>query len=437
MFTGLPRLIQHTKKRSLMKNPTTPDATNVAPEHKPQGKTGRALALIFFVMLMDVMGISLLSPVAPQIVLRFSNEALMVTMVTMIYASGQFIAAPLIGKLGDRYGRRPVLLISLFGQALGYLIFGLGGSLWVLFLGRLIGGITAGNLSTASAYIADVSKPGERSKNFAIISTAWSMGLILGPAMGGIFGQFSLETPAYVAAALAFLNVLMGIFLLPESLPKGKRDTSPMRLRDYNPIVAIIDMARKPGLGLLLLVNALFSFAFNGVNSTSALFVIQKFAAQTWEISLLLILGGVSIAVSNTFMVPRWVPAFGEKTSGVASLVGLSVFYVAIFFAPLLWLVFPLNMLASSMNAFIFPTLTTLSADRVAHHEVGLLMGVTSAVGSLMNIFGPLWAGLIYDHVMVGAPYWMGAIVLVLAALMLTRAASKPNVLNKAVGDLT
>ncbi|OGO25991.1 MAG: hypothetical protein A2136_08735 [Chloroflexi bacterium RBG_16_54_11] len=372
-------------------------------------------------MLMDVMGITMLSPVAPQIVLRYSSEAVVVTLITIVYACGQFIASPLIGKLGDRYGRRPVLLVSVLGQSLGYLIFGLGGSLWILLLGRLIGGITAGNLATAGAYIADVSKPEERSKNFTLIGTAWSLGLILGPALGGLFGQISLETPAFVAAAVAFVNVLLSFFLLPESLPLEKRHSLALSLRDFNPVIAISDMARKPGLGKLLLVNALFSFAFNGIASTSALFVIQKFFAVTWQISLLMILAGVSVAASNTFIVPRVIPRVGERISGTLSLVGLAIFYSAIFFAPFFWLVYPLNMLVSMMNSFIFPVLTTLSANRVDPQEMGTLMGVTSAVGSLMNVFGPLWAGVVYDNVMLGAPYWMGALIVVLAAWILSQ----------------
>jgi DHA1 family tetracycline resistance protein-like MFS transporter len=387
--------------------------------------TKRALGLIFFIMLMDIIGITILNPVAPFIVRKYSDEALMVTMVTIVYAGGQFVAAPLMGKLGDRYGRRPVLLTSLAGQGIGYLIFGFSGSLGVLFLGRLVGGITGGNLSTAAAYIADVSKPEERSKNFALIGTAWSLGLILGPAAGGLFGQFSLQTPAYLAAVLSILNVLLGIFILPESLPKEKRDTTPMRFRDFNPIESIFEMARKPSLGWLLLVTSLFNFAFNGINSTSALFVIQKFGAQTWQVSLLMMLAGGSIALVNTFLVPRWMPRFGEKTAGVASLLGLALFNTSIFFVPVLWLVYPLNMLVSGSSSFTFPSLTTLSIDCIPHREVGLLMGVTTAISSLMNIFGPLWAGLVYDHVMVGSPFWMGAAILVIAGLMLTRAVPK------------
>jgi MFS transporter, DHA1 family, tetracycline resistance protein len=389
--------------------------------NKTNFSTKGSLALIFFIMLMDVSGITILNPVAPYIVRQFSNEALMVTMITIIYAAGQFIAAPLMGKLGDRYGRRPVLLISILGQGLGYLIFGLGGSLWILFLARFIGGITGGNLSTATAYIADISKPEERSKNFTLIGMAWSLGLILGPAAGGLFGQLSLQTPAYTAAGLSLLNVLLGIFLLPESLPKDKRETAPMRVRDFNPVAAIADMARKPGLGQLLIVTSLFNFAFNGINSTSAVFFIQKFSAKLWQISALTMLAGASIALANTFLVPKWIKQFGEKTSGSYSLLGMAVVNIIIFFMPLFWPIFLLNTLISAMSSFTFPALTTLSADRVQHREVGLLMGVTTGLGSLMNVFGPLWAGLVYDHVMPGSPFWMGALILAAAGIMLAQ----------------
>ncbi len=359
------------------------------PASRPFNKKG-ALGLIFVIMLMDIIGITVLNPVAPYLVRRYDERALMVTMITMIYAAGQFIAAPLMGKLGDRLGRRPVLLFSIAGQGAGYLIFGLGGSLWVLFAARLVGGITGGNLSTAAAYIADVSAPEERSKNFAMIGTAWSLGLILGPAAGGLMGTLALEAPAYIAAVLSFVNVAVGFFLLQESLPKDRRDSTPMRGADLNPIVAIVDMARKPGLGWLLVVTSLFNFAFNGINAVGALFVIDKFHAVTWQVSVMLMLGGGTIAVCNSLLVPRWVPRFGEKTTGAVSLLGMAVFDVAIFLVPSLWLVILISMAVSAMSSFTFPTLTTLATDRVSHSEVGLLLGVTTAIGSLMNILGPL-----------------------------------------------
>ena len=404
-------------------------------ENQKNLHTKSALGLVFFIMLMDIVGLLVLSPVAPFIVRRYSNEALMVTMITVIYAAGQFFAAPLMGKLGDRYGRRPVLLVSLLGQGIGYIIFGMGGALWVLFLARLVGGITGGNLSTATAYIADISRPEERAKNFTLIGIAWSLGLILGPAVGAVFAQISLAAPALAAAVLSFMNLLLGIFLLPESLPKERRETTPMRTRDFNPIVAIFEMARKPGLGWLLLVTCLFNFAFNGINSIATLFMIQKFEAQSWQVGLLLTLGGVALATVQFLLVQKLVRRFGEKLIAIASLVGQAAGNLAIFFSPVFWLVFPLNMINSATSGFTFPTLTTLNTNRVLPREVGMLMGVTTALGSLMNIIGPLWAGAVYDHVMPGAPYWMGAVIFVLAAVILRRPAPETRA-EKAAQEL-
>jgi DHA1 family tetracycline resistance protein-like MFS transporter len=421
----------------LGKNPNQGEPSASSPSVNQATRKG-SLALIFFVMLMDIIGITLLLPVAPKIVLRFSDSAVMVTMITVIYAGGQFFAAPLLGKIGDRVGRRPVLLLSMVGQAVGYIVFGVGGSLWMLLLGRLIGGITSGNLSTANAYIADVSKPEERSKNFAMISTAWSLGLILGPMLGGIFGQLSLEAPAFVAGGVSLLNAVLGFFLLPESLPKERREHAPLRLRDSNPIASIFDMARKPGLALLLLVTALFSFAFNGNSSISALFLIEKFNAATWQVSLLMVGAGLAIALSNTFLVPRWMPRFGERVTGIGSLLGLALASTGIFFAPIIWLVLLINMIFGATSAFIFPSLQILSIDHVSPREVGQLLGVTSAVGSLMNIFGPLWAGFVYDRVMMGSPYWMGAILFIITAFMLfrTQPRTKRETLTADVAEL-
>ena len=191
--------------------------------------TRRAFGLIFFIMLMDIVGLSILVPVAPYIVREFSNDALMVTMLTVIYAGALFVSAPILGKISDRVGRRPVLLVSVFGSAMGYFIFGIGGALWVLFLSRLIDGITGGNLSTAAAYIVDVSKPEERAKNFTLIGMAYGLGFIVGPAVGGVLGQISLNAPLFAAGVISLFSVALIYFTLPESLSKERRETKPLR----------------------------------------------------------------------------------------------------------------------------------------------------------------------------------------------------------------
>lgn len=388
----------------------------------------RALGLIFFIMLMDIIGLSILGPVAPYIVKRYSGDALMITLLTVIYAGAQFFAAPALGKISDRAGRRPVLLWSVFGSAIGYFIFGIGGALWVLFLSRLIDGVTGGNLSTAAAYIADVSRPEERAKNFTLIGMAYGLGFILGPALGGALGQVSLDAPVLAAGLVSLVSVGLIYFLLPESLPVTKRETVPLRLRDFNPFVSIAELARKPGLGLLLLVSALFYFSFYGMNSTLAVFVVDKFSVQPWQIGLLFVIAGIATTIMQATVVRRLMPVYGEKRLGLFSLSGNALGALLVCLAPLMWMLYPIIFVQSLAVSFIFSALSTLAANRVADHEQGQLAGVSAAVYGLVAALGPLWAGVVYDHVMPGAPLWMGAILLAIACLLMARVTVKAHV---------
>ncbi len=388
--------------------------TNISPTAKK-----RALALIYFIMLMDVVGISILFPVSAYIVQRYSQDALMVTMLNVLYAAAQFVGAPILGQLGDRWGRRPVLLASVFGSAIGYLIFGLGGALWVLFLSRIIDGFTGGNMSTASAYIADVSAPEERAKNFTLIGLAWGVGLVLGPALGAVFGQINLVAPTFVAAALSLLSLLLGFFWLPESLPVEQRERAPIRLNDLNPLVAIRGMARKQGLGLLMIVLCIFNFAFSGIGSIETLFMIQRFTAEPWQVGVRLTLIGIILILGQATLIPWIVSKYDEKHVAVGAFFLQAAGVLLAFLNPFFLLFYVITIFTSFASGFIFPTLTTLTSNKVSPNEQGQLMGVTTAIASLANIFGPLWAGLVYDHVMPGSPYWMGAIFYAIAAFVL------------------
>jgi DHA1 family tetracycline resistance protein-like MFS transporter len=405
------------------------------PNHSQKTPQG-ALGVIFCIMLMDIIGINILYPIAPYLVKRYSDEALMVTMLTVIYAAAQFFAAPVLGKLGDRYGRRPVLVLSVLGAAIGYVVLGIGGALWVLLLARLIGGITAGNLSTASAYLADVSTPQNRARNFGLIGVAWGVGLIVGPALGAVLGQIDLSAPAFVAAALSFVNMLLAIFLLPESLPKERRESSRLRANDLNPFASIMALARLPTLGHLFLALCLFNFAFNGINSTQTLFLIDKFAIQPWQLGSQMVVGGITVAVVQALLVQRCVSRYREKPIAVASLVGQVFSALAVFFAPVFWLIYPLTVLNSTLSTFTFPTIGTLASNSVSPREQGILMGVTTALGSLMSVLGPLCAGVIYDRVMRGSSYWMGAVVFALAAFTLYRRRSDGIQITSSEGQM-
>jgi MFS transporter, DHA1 family, tetracycline resistance protein len=384
--------------------------------------TKRVLRLIFFIMLMDIVGMSIIFPVAPYIVQRYSSDALMVTMLTVIYAGAQFFAAPALGKISDRVGRRPVLLASVFGSAVGYFIFGIGGALWVLFLSRLIDGITGGNLSTASAYIIDVSRPEERTKNFTLLGMAYGVGFILGPALGGVLGQWSLNAPVYLAGSIFLVSTALVYFLLPESLPVESRAKSGLRLNDFNPFASVAQMVFKPGLGLILLIVALFNFGFDGVNSVIGIFIKNKFMASPLTLGLLFVFVGIATAFVQGALIERLVPRFGEKRMAFVGLLGSVIGWPLIMLTPALWMLFPVTFLQSGITGFIWATTGAMAAALVHEHEQGQLAGVNVALAGLMSMLGPLWAGAVYDQVGPNAPFWMGSLILLLACLLLGRA---------------
>jgi predicted MFS family arabinose efflux permease len=248
---------------------------------------------------------------------------------------------------------------------------------------------------------------------------AYGLGFILGPALGGLLGQVSLSAPVYTAGAISLISVALIYFLLPESLPVEKRETAPLKASDFNPFISIGTMGRKPGIGLLLLITALFNFSFDGINSILSVFVVDKFTAQPWAIGALFVVTGVATAIMQGTLVRTWLPKFGEIRMGMISLLGEGVGAVLIFFAPAFWMLFPIAFIQSMVLSFIFSALSTLAANRVSEREQGQLAGVSAAVNGLVAALGPLWAGVMYDHVMAGAPLWMGAIILGVACLLL------------------
>jgi MFS transporter, DHA1 family, tetracycline resistance protein len=386
-----------------------------------QQTTKRVLRLIFFIMLMDIVGMSIIFPVAPYVVQRYSNDALMVTMLTVIYAGAQFFAAPALGKISDRVGRRPVLLISVFGSAIGYFIFGLGGALWVLFLSRLIDGITGGNISTASSYIIDASKPEERTKNFTLLGMAYGLGFILGPALGGVLGQWNLNAPVYLAGSIFLISTALVYFLLPESLPVERRAQSRLRLNDFNPFASVAQMLFKPGLGMILLIVALFNFSFDGVNSVLGVFIKNKFTTSPLTLGLLFVFVGIATAFVQGTLIERFVPRHGEKRMALVGLLGSVIGWPVIMLTPMLWMLFPVTFFQSGITGFIWATTGAMAAGYVQEHEQGQLAGVNVALAGLMSMLGPLWAGAAYDHLTPNAPFWMGSIILTFACLLLGR----------------
>jgi len=384
-----------------------------------------ALAYIFSVILLDLVGMTILFPVTAFIMRQYSSDALMVSLMTASYAAAQFVGAPILGKLSDRFGRRPVLLISILGSAIGYFLFGIGGALWVLFLSRLIDGLTGGNISTASAYIADITPPEKRAKNFALVGIAFGLGFVLGPALGGVLSQISLAAPAYASGGLSLLSAVTGFFILPESLPVEKRSKGAFRWSELNPFSAILELLRRPGLGSLLIAQSIFLFVFNGNNSILPVLMIDRFGALPGNIALLIAAGGVVNIIVQGGLVGRLAPRFGEKNLTAASLAIHAAASIVIVFISQFWMMFPTILFSSIGNALFWPTIGALLANSVSPEEQGKLSGVSTALSGLTSMFGPLWAGSVYDTVSPAAPYAIGAALVALAFLGLVR--SRPD----------
>lgn len=383
---------------------------------------------IFLTVFIDMLGVGILIPVSPFLVQQYRNDALTVGLLSVSYSVFQFLAGPALGVLSDRFGRRPVLLLSLFGTAVGYFVFGFAGSLIVLFLARILDGITGANISTAQAYIADISKPEDRSKNFGLIGAAFGLGFIIGPALGGLFSQISLQAPAFFAGGLSLFNVALGYFILPESLPAERRDSSPITLARLNPFGSLTRAFAVPSTATLLLATFAFNFAFAGLQSNFSLFTFSRFGWGPGENAVLFAFLGVIGVIMQGMLVRRMVPRFGDRKLAIVGLALQALMYAALAFAPQAWMLYPVVGLISAGSAISTPTLTGMVSNTVSFREQGMILGVTQSVNSLTRVFGPLWAGAAFDYISPTAPYWTGAIWIVAALLIVltTRVAPRP-----------
>jgi DHA1 family tetracycline resistance protein-like MFS transporter len=278
--------------------------------------------------------------------------------------------------------------------------------------------------------LVDVSKPDELANAFALVGMAWGIGLVLGPALGGVLGQINLRAPAFFSAALALTNLGVSFFYLPESLPRERRETRPMRAGDFNTFQSIGAIGRLPGLGALLVVTCLFNFGFGGMNSTETLFVIRRFAALPWQVGLMTMSAGIAIAVVQALLVKRLSVALGEIVLASVCMLILVAGSVGMVITPVFVLVFPIVIIRSAASGFIFPILSTVTTRRVPATERGVLMGVNTALGGLMGIFSPIAAGLIYDHWSPGAPYLFATLFYIGAALLLIKQKNTTNLVK-------
>jgi DHA1 family tetracycline resistance protein-like MFS transporter len=373
-----------------------------------------------FTVFLNAMGFTVISPVLPFVVRQYLSDpgslGAVVGWLTAIYAICQFIAAPGLGVLSDRFGRRPLTLLCLLGSAVGYLIFGIGGALWVLFLSRIIDGLTGGNFSILTAYLGDVTRPEQRGKLFGQIGGMAGVGFIVGPVIGGLAANLSYSAPLYLAAAILFANTIWGFFAMPESLAHGQRTTH-LRLGDLNPLTqlrAIFGIAR---LRWLLVTGLCYYFPFAMFTTELAVLAVNKLAWTPGDIGLALLLVGCIDIVMQGGLSGKLIPRFGEIRLTIAGLICEAVGYVlvgAVAFVP-----HPALLLAGIFffafgSGLLEPALGALTSMAASSREQGIVQGGNQALRSLTQIAGPLLAGVLYIQFGGAAPYWLGAAVLLL-----------------------
>lgn len=370
-------------------------------------------------------GFTLIIPVLPFSVARYvaaPDVAFCVSFILAVYALCSFIAAPVLGSVSDRFGRRPVVLISLCGSALGFAVFGFGGALWVLVLGRIIEGLTAGSISALYAYVADTHCPAERGPAFGMLGAAGGLGFMLGPVLGGVLGQMSLSAPLYGAAVLALLNAVLVHFCMPESHPPEKRSAR-LQLGHFNALGQLKNVLRERRLRVLFAV--VFCFAFGSTVLQSNLAVMLKDLLSFNPAGIGLVLAGIGVMdiVSQGLAAPRLLPRFGERRVASAGLLINGLGLVAL--ALLAWYpILPLLVCGIAMFTFgdgLFqPSASALIANAALAGRQGEVQGANQAQQSVARMVGPFASAGLYG-LAAGAPYAVAALVVLLAAWVQSR----------------
>lgn len=400
-----------------------------------------ALGFIVVTLFLDVLGLGLVVPILPRLVERFVGDdptegAFYVGLLTATYAVMQFFFSPIMGSVSDRFGRRPVLLVTLFGQVCDYLLLAFAPTLGWFFVGRVIAGIGGASMGTAAAYIADVSPPEKRAQNFGLIGVAFGLGFIAGPLMSAVLGTVelplpfglhleALRTPFLVAGGFTLLNALWGLFVVPESLaPENRR---PFTFARANPFGTLRSLTRYPAVMGLAVVWLVIGLAQRGLESTWVLFTEYRFHWGVRETGLSLATVGVSAVFAQSVLIRRIMPALGERKTLVLALSVGACGYAAYGLVTQGWMLYVV-LLVASLGGLAGPATQGLLSKAVPPSEQGMLQGGLLAVGSLSAVVGPplatnLFGYFISDRAPVrlpGAAFFSSA-ALALVALFLAR----------------
>lgn len=392
------------------------------------GKRTPAIGFIFITLLIDIIGFGIIIPVMPRLIAELkhvdiSSASQYGSFLTSVYAIMQFFFAPLIGNLSDKYGRRPVLLFSLFGFAVDYLFLSFAPTYGWLFVGRLVAGITGASFTTAAAYIADVSTPETRAKNFGLIGAAFGLGFIIGPVIGGELSHFGLRAPFYFAGCLTLLNWLYGYFILPESLSKENR--RPFDWKRANPVGSLLHLKKYPAISGLIFSLLFIYLASHAVQSNWSYFTMYRFKWSEQMVGRSLGMVGILVALVQVVLIRILNPKIGNEKSVYSGLVLYSLGMLLFAFASQGWMMF-VFLVPYCLGGIAGPALQAILAGHVPPNEQGELQGALTSIMSLTAIFGPLIMNNLFYYfthdkaplLFPGAPFLLGAILMLASAFV-------------------
>ncbi|WEK36738.1 MAG: TCR/Tet family MFS transporter [Candidatus Pseudobacter hemicellulosilyticus] len=410
---------------------------------KPTGSA--AIGFIFVTLLIDVTGFGIVMPVMPRLIMELGHTDLSAASryggwMLFAYAIMQFLFAPLLGNLSDRYGRRPVLLFSLFGFGIDYLFLAFAPSLFWLFVGRVIAGITGASFTTATAYIADISTPDKRAQNFGIVGAAFGIGFILGPTIGGLLGSFGLRVPFLVAAGLTLLNWLYGFFVLPESLGKGNR--RPFRWKRANPVGSLLHLKKYPAITGLVVSLILLYIGSHAVQTTWSFYGMEKFNWHEKEIGISLGVVGLMVGLVQGILIRKTIPLLGMEKSVYTGffLYAIGMFLFGIAFSG--WQMYAFTVVYC-LGGIAGPALQGIISSQVPANEQGELQGGLTSLMSFTAVIGPpimtslfaYFTGKTAPVHLPGAPFLLGGALMLVSAWVAYR--SLHNKKQLAPGQLT
>jgi DHA1 family tetracycline resistance protein-like MFS transporter len=394
-------------------------------------KRQAALGFIFVTLLLDVIGLGIIIPVLPKLIEQLiggniSEAAMYGGWLMFAFSFTQFLFSPVLGNLSDKYGRRPVLLLSLFGFGIDYLFLGFAPTIGWLFVGRILAGITGASFTTASAYIADVSTPEKRAQNFGLLGAAFGLGFIIGPVLGGLLGHYGARVPFFAAAGLTFINCIYGYFILPESLPKDRR-----RAYDWkraNPVGSLMHLNKYPVIAGLVASLVLIYIAMHATQSTWPYYTMEKFGWDEKMVGLSLGAVGLLVAIVQGGLIRIINPKLGAKRSVYFGLLLYSVGFALFAFATEGWMMFAF-LVPYCLGGIAGPALQGIISNQVPGNEQGELQGALTSLMSVTSIVGPPFMTYLFSHFtdhkgsvyFPGAPFIAGAVLTVISLLLAMR----------------